>query len=240
MSTTQPVEVVTAAQVTAAQLKQHADAINERVNIITGHEAAFEDATLEHRLCIGRELACAKAAFGMTVQDGGKLGGRPSKETLSPGDKVSEKPIVLTASPLGFSNWLAREVPDFKRAKADLYINAFHALGLSTEEANPKLIREKIKALNHRADRDGKIRPTLKSLYKLGRPKPPEEPLKIEPPKDSAQLRLEDARESIQLWKDAWNSFLSRGQLDDLDLKGVQDLKEFLAGCRDQVTKRLR
>jgi hypothetical protein len=222
------VEIVTPAEVTAADLKGRAAVINEKVSIIKGHEGAFEEATLEHRLCIGLELAHAKADFGMSKADAGAIGG-----SMSPGD-------MLVANPLGFSAWLTREVPDFNRSKADLYINAFQALGLSRHEATPKLIREKIKSLNHLADKNGDPRPTLKSLYKIGKPAPSKEPLKIEGPKDSAQLRLEDARETFHLWKENFETALRRGQLDDLDKPGLQDLKEFLAGARDRINKRLR
>jgi hypothetical protein len=228
---TTEVEIVTAAEVTAADLKGRAETINEKISIIKGHQGAFEEATLEHRLCIGLELANAKAEFGITNDSRKGIGGRPS-ETLSPGDTVS--------NPLGFSAWLKTEVKEFDRSKADLYINAFQALGLSRHEATPKLIREKIKSLYHLADKNGEPRPSLKSLYKLGKPAPSKEPLKIEGPKDSAQLRLEDARETFHHWKEEFETALRRGQLDDLDKPGLEDLKEFIAGVRDRINARLR
>lgn len=234
-STTITAEVVTSADASAADLRAIADRINDKISVITGHESAFEDATLEHRLLIGLELSHAKAAFGITNDNRQGIGGRPS-QTLSTVDTVSDP----ASQSLGFTVWLAREVPDFKRGKADYYINAFHALGLSPHEASPKVIREKIKSLNHQADKSGDRRPTLKSLYKLGKPAKPEGPLLIEPPKDSAQLRLEDARESFHLWREKFETLLAGGVLDDLDRPGLLTMKEFLAGARDRVNARLK
>jgi hypothetical protein len=230
-STAITAEVVTSADATAADLRAIADRINDKISIITGHEAAFEDATLEHRLLIGLELSHAKAAFGLTKAQAGAIGGSKSTVDMLP-DPASQS--------LGFTVWLAREVPDFKRGKADYYINAFQSLGLSRHEATPKVIREKIKALNHQADKAGERRPTLKSLYKIGKPAKPEGTLLIEPPKDSAQLRLEDARESFHLWREKFESLLAGGVLDDLDRPGLLTMKEFLAGARDRVNARLK
>lgn len=225
-------EIITAQQYTEAQLRAASEIIKEKISIITGHQSAFEEATLEHRLVIGHELAKAKAAFGLSNEDRARLGGE-AKAAMSPGDKAP-------ANPLGFSAWLTREFTDFNRSKADLYVNAFHSLGLSTDEATPKLIREKLKKLVYHADQEGAPRPTLKSLYKLGKPAPSKAPLVIEAPKDSAQLRLEDARESFHLWKEQFEKLLRAGALDDLDRKGLEDLKEFTAGVRDRIAARLK
>jgi hypothetical protein len=77
----------------------------------------------------------------------------------------------------------------------------------------------------------------------------PEKPAKTKPgsitseaaPKDTAQLRLEDARESLQHIKDAWEQFIRAGQLDDLIKRDLEDLKEwFAAEVRDRISARLK
>lgn len=237
----QSVEVITAAEAARADLSAAAERINHAIELIKGHEDAFEEATLEHRLIIGLEIARAQEAFGMSVQEAGKLGGRPKEETVPTVGKVSEKTAVLACSPIGFSNWIAKEIPDLKRSTAQRYATAFNALGISTADATPAKITARLKKLRHEAGKANLPMPTLGMLYKQGKPqKQNPHTLNIEAPQDSAQLRLEDAREAFHLWKEQFETLLSRGQLDDLDPKGLQDLKEFLAGARDRVNKRLK
>lgn len=218
-------EVITAAEATTAELQSRAETINERVAIIANHETVFEDSTLEHRLIIGLELAHAKAAFGMSKADAGALGG-----SMSPGDMLPNS--------LGFSNWLAREVPDFKRAKADLYINAFNALGVPLREATESIIREKIKTLNHHADKDDAPRPTLKSLYRIGKPpkNKTERPLpKLPTPagekEDEADLAELD---SLQIIK-ALAKFIQSGRHQILTKTQIIHLDQQLLAAREVI-----
>lgn len=237
----QSVEVVTAAEASRADLSVSAERINRAIELIKGHEDAFEDATLEHRLIIGLEIARAQEVFGMSVQEAGKLGGRPTEETVSRRDKVSEKPTALACNPLGFSNWIAKEIPDLKRPTAIKYATAFLSLGISTADATPAKITARLKKLRHDAGKSNLPMPTLGMLYKQGKPAKSEDTtLNIEAPKDSAQLRLEDAREAFHLWKEEFEKMVRNGQLDDLDKAGLEDLKEFIAGARDRINKRLK
>lgn len=238
MPKTSNVEIVTAAEVIHADLRSSADRINQSIELIKGHENAFEDATLEHRLIIGLEIAKAQQAFGIDPQQRARLGGE-AKAALPTVGKA-EKPAVLTSNPLGFSNWIKTEIPDLPRSTAQRYATAFNALGLSTEEANTSLIRKRIKDFRHLAGKANEPMPTLATFYKMGRPAPSKEPLKIDGPKDTPKMRLEDAREAFHVWKEKFDQMLTRGQLDDLDRAGLEDLKEFLLSARDRVNKRLR
>lgn len=225
------VEVLTPAQSAKADLAATAQLVNETLETIRSHEGAMLEATLEHRLLIGLEIAKAQAVFGLSKAEAGAIGGSmPRRGMLS----------VANPNPLGFSNWIKTEIPELKRTTAQKYAIAFLGTGLSVEDATPQSIKEVVKKLRHRHGKENKPMPKLEDFYKAGKPKPSSEPLNIEAPKDSLQLRLEDARESVQIWKDQWNTFVSRGQLDDLDRKGREDLKEFLATCRDQLNQRLR
>lgn len=235
----QDVEVVTAAEVTQADLRASAERINKAIDLIKGHEDAFEESTLEHRLCIGLEIAKAQQVFGLNTHDRAKLGG-DSKAALSRRDKAEEKPAVLSCNPIGFSNWLTKEIPDLKRPTAIKYATAFQSLGLTAEDATPARIKSKLKDLRHQAGKANLPMPTLAMLYKQGKPARTDQTLNIEAPKDSKQLRLQDARESVALWKEQFEKMVRAGVLDDLDKPGLEDLKEFIATARDRVTKRLR
>lgn len=234
------VEIVTAAEVTQADLRASAERINNTIELIKGHQDAFEDATLEHRLCIGLEIAKAQQAFGMTVQEAGKLGGRPKEETLSTVDKVSQKPAVLTANPLGFSNWIKKETPDLPRPTAIRYAAGFRALGMAQEEATPAKIKAKLKDLIHHSDKASLPRPTLASLVKQAPKLPKPEKLTIIVPKSSKQLKLEDARETYHGWMETWDKALKSGHLENLDKKGLLQLQEFTATVRDRIKARLQ
>jgi len=68
----------------------------------------------------------------------------------------------------------------------------------------------------------------------------PAKPAAKGPVKSEAQLRIEDARESVWVWQEAWHKFVKRGQLDDLPQEETRALHEFLATCRDQVKTRIQ
>jgi hypothetical protein len=238
MSKAIPLEVVTSADLTQADLSASAERINSAIHLIQSHEGAFEEATLEHRLIIGLEICKAQQVFGLS--DPGQ------RNALGLNQHSAEAmPTVGKASPpspnsLGFAAWLQRETPDLKRTTAQRYSTAFQSLGLAPDAATPAKIREKIKTLRHAAGKAGQPMPTLAALYKLGKPKPPEGGLIIQPPPDSATIRLQDAREAFHIWKEEFETMLRRGVLDDLDKPGLLDLKEFIAGARDRINTRLK
>lgn len=223
-------EIITAAQAAEAELRTHANRINETIDLIANHESAFEEATLEPRLLIGLEIAKAQEAFGIAADQRKGIGGRPA-HTVSQRDKVSP-------NPLGFAAWITKEIPRLKRPTAIKYATAFRSLGLSTAEASPAKIRERIKRMRHEAGKAGQAMPTLGALYKLGKPKG-EESANTLPP-DSKKLRLEDAREAFHVWKSSGEKLVAGGQLDDLDRAGLEGLKEFLAWMRDRASARLK
>lgn len=233
------VEIVTDAEIACADLRASAERINQAIDLIKGHEDAFEDSTLEHRLVIGLEIVKAQQAFGMTNAQAAVLGGQ-AKAAVSTVDTAGKKPIVLTSNPLGFSNWLTKEIPSLKRATAYRYATAFNALGLSTEEANASQIRKKIKDFRHEAGKAGQPMPTLAILYKQGKPAPSKEPLKITAPPDSPEIRLQDAREAWFVWREKAETMINRGILDDLDKPGLEQMKEFQAWLRDRINARLK
>jgi hypothetical protein len=233
------VEIVTAAEVTKADLRAAAERINKSIDLIKGHQDAFEDATLEHRLCIGLEIAVAQQAFGMTRAEAGQLGGRPA-ETLPTVGTVIEKPPAATSNPLGFSNWIKKETPELARQTAQRYATAFRALGIPHAEATPQRIKAKIKDLYNHADKNGLPRPSLAALVKQAPKLPKPEALTVLVPKTSKQLKLEDAREFFAKWKEDFDEALTKGHLDHLDKKGLLDLQEFTATVRDRIKARLK
>ena len=221
-------EVLSPAQATEADLSAYAQRINESIELLKGHEAAFEDATLEHRLIIGLEIAKAQAAFGISKAQAGAIGG--SKPTVG----------MLGSNPLGFSNWLAKEIPDLKRSTAQRYSTAFAALGVSVDEATPRVIRERLKKIRHDAGKANLPAPTLAALYKQGKPAPVKGPLLIDAPTKSAQTRLEDAREHWFTWEEDGRKLVTGGFMDDLDKRGLEVLREFNLWMRDQINNRLK
>ena len=228
------VEIVTASQVSAADLLGLANAIDQSIDLVTSHEGAFEEATLEHRLEIGLNISKAIEVFGLTRAEAGNLGGRPP-ETVSTVDTVSPPPSI----PTGFVSWLGKYVPRLKRPTAYRYAAAYRSLGIPAAEASPARIKAKLKDLRHFAGKSNLPMPTLAALVKAA-PKPPKTPLAITGPQDSKQLRLEDARESLQDWKDQWAKFVKQGQLDDLTKRDVEQLKEFQLSIGDQIKARLK
>jgi hypothetical protein len=238
-SNPQSCEIVTDAECTRADLRASAERINQTIELIKGHEEAFDGATLEHRLCIGLEIARAQEAFGMTRAEAGTLGGRP-EETLPTVGKVSAKPAESAANPLGFSNWIRKETPDLPRSTAQRYASAFRSLGIDSAEATPQRIQAKLKDLNHHADKNSLPRPTLAALVKQAPKLPKPENLTIIVPKSSKQLKLEDARETYHLWMETWDKALKHGHLENLDKKGLLQLQEFTATVRDRIKARLK
>jgi hypothetical protein len=227
--------IVPPSEAAAVDLSAAAQIINATIDGITGHEEAFEEATLEPRLTIGLEILRAQEVFGMTRADAGDLGGRPS-ETLSRRD------TVFAAMPnfLGFSNWIAREIPRLKRPTAIKYATAFKSLDLDSATATPQQIRERVKKLRHDAGKQNLPMPTLGSLYRAGKP-PKDEPVKMLPsPLDSPTQRLRDAREFWHLFESKGRQLVTIGCLDDLDKQGLETLKEFNLWLRDRINARIK
>jgi hypothetical protein len=88
---------------------------------------------------------------------------------------------------------------------------------------------------------------TLRQLYLdleiITAPAPKEKPDKAAQPripKSEAQDRLEDAREMLQVWQDAWEKFVRLGYLDDLIPADLQRLKDFHLGMGDRIKARLK
>lgn len=68
----------------------------------------------------------------------------------------------------------------------------------------------------------------------------PEKPAQPRIGKTEKQDRLEDAREMIQVWQDAWEKIVRDGYLDDLIPADLQRLKEFHLGMGDRIKARLK
>jgi hypothetical protein len=236
------VEIVTESQVKTADFRASAQRINEALETIRSHEDAMIEATLEHRLCIGLELAKAQDAFG--ISDPGKRNAagtnQHAKEALSRRDMATETPAPITADPVGFSNWLAKEIPDLRRTTAYKYATAFAGTGLTIQDATPVKIRDVVKKLRHEFGKEGKPMPCLQDFYKRGRIPRSELVIIGAKPITSQQLRLEDAREIFHLWQEAFHKALKKGHLDHLDRKGLLELQEFTATVRDRIKARLK
>lgn len=232
----QDTEIVSASEMSAADLRAIAEEIEDKIDIIAKHEQSFEEGTLEFRLDIGHHIAKAMEVFTLSNDERASLGGG-AKAALSTVDKAQSDPI-----PAGFNAWLTASIPRLKRPTAYRYAAAFRSLGLTTEDATPARIRTRIKDLRHVAGKSGLPMPTLTLLAKQAPklPKPEDNTLTIVAPQDPAQLRLEDAREGFHLWKERFEIMVRAGQLDDLDRAGVEDLKEFIAGVRDRINARLK
>jgi hypothetical protein len=231
------VEIVTAAQVSTAELAGLAQAITRSREIIHQHEQLCHETTLEHYLDAGQMLARAQEIFTLSHSAAGALKGK-SSESLSTVDKLPETPPEIPAN-RGFSAWLAKEIPTLKRPTAIRYATAFRSLELPLD-AKPAAIRAKVKTLRHEAGKAGAPMPTLAALLKTA-PKPPEpETLIVLMPKSSKQLKLEDAREIFHLWMESWDKALKQGHLEHLDRNGLEQLKDFTATVRDRINARLK
>jgi hypothetical protein len=222
------VEVLTKAQAAALDLRAHSTTINETLDLIVKFEDSFEESTLEPRLLIGLEIAKAQEKFGMTKAEAGAVGGSKSQC-----DMLSDP----AAASVGFSGWLAREIPRLKRPTAIKYAHAFASLGIPAASATPAQIRAKIKDIRHHCGKNKLPMPSLHSLYKAGKPKPLEL-TNSEEPEDPT--RLGDAREAWFLWREKAEKLVNRGVLDDLDKPGLEALREFNLWMRDRITVRLK
>jgi len=227
-------EVVTPEDAAAYDLSAFAERVNTSLDTIEGHESAFSEATLEHRLQIGQVIAQAQEKFGLTQSE--QLAVAREGKALVARRATNE---ALTCNPIGFAAWLKREIPRLNRSTARKYATAFHGLGVAPD-ATPRQITERIKKLRHEAGKAGKPVPSLASLYTAGKPPKKDEPLQIEEPRDTAQLRLEDAREAFHTWHQTFETMIERGQLDDLDREGLKAEKEFFLAGLDRINKRLK
>lgn len=234
-SDSQPLEVVTASQVDAAELDGLASLIVSKIDLIAGHEGAFEEATLEHRLEIGLHIAKAQEIFTLSKPDQ-LAAARESKALMSTVDTREQPPAVSH----GFITWLGKNIPALKRPTAYRYATAFRSLELPLT-TKPAEIRAKLKTLRHQAGKENLPVPTLAALVKAA-PKPPKPVLMNLVPVSMSpqQLALEDAREAFHLWREAFEKLLRQGTLEDLDKPGLLQLKEFAATVRDRVNARLK
>lgn len=157
----------------------------------------------------------------------------------------------LTSNANQNGEWLAFE---FSEETARKYIEV--AKRIRMERSMSQKSQKQLKAIAAEPELDDTARSflnkltegqTLRQLYldldiitakpKEAKPAKPETPRLI---KTETQLRLEDAREAIFLWQEAFEKHVKRGTLDDLDKPGLLELKEFIAGARDRVNARLR
>lgn len=228
-------EVVTAAEVSTAELAGIAAAIDKSIDLVTNHEDAFEEATLEHRLEIGLHISRAMEVFTLSNTERAALGGE-AKSALSTVDKAESAPAI----PTGFVSWLGKNVSRLKRPTAYRYATAFRALAIPAAEATPAMIKSRVKDLRHQAGKANLPMPTLASLVKAAPKLTKPETLTIVVPKSSKQLKLEDAREAFHNWKAAFDKALKSGHLDHLDKKGLEELREFTATVRDRINARLK
>ena len=88
---------------------------------------------------------------------------------------------------------------------------------------------------------------TLRQLYLdldiITAPAPKEKPEKPSQPrigKTEKQDRLEDARVAWFVWRESAEKMVKRGQLDDLDKTGLEEMKEFQGWLRDRINARLK
>lgn len=223
----------------SADLAAAAALINRTIDSITGHEEAFEEATLEPRLLIGLEIARARELFGMTNAEAGALGGE-AKASVSRRDTLESDPEPAPAPAdgyIGLVGWLKKEIPRLKRPTALKYATAFETLGLDTSTATPAQIRERVKKLRHDAGKKGLPMPTLGSLYRESRPKGK---MLIELPEPPPRLRLEDAREAWFFFEEKGRTLVMDGILDDLDKPGLEKLRDFNLWLRDRINARLK
>lgn len=233
MKSTQ-VEVITEAEANRADLRRSAERIASAIEIIKGHESAFEESTLEHRLIIGREIATAQQLFGLSVSEKMEVA-REGKALLSRRDN-SPAPAPNF---LGFSSWLTTEIPDLKRTTAIKYATAFRGTGIRLGEATDAKIRSKIKDLRHQASKAGLPMPSLGMLYKQG--KPSKEKIQYLPP---APPSLEDlageARVRFHEWMGEWDLMVKVGHLEPLGKADLAPIEQFLTTCRDQIRNRIK
>ena len=228
-------EIVPPSEAAAVDLSAAAQIINATIDGITGHEEAFEEATLEPRLTIGLEILRAQEVFGMTTPN-------PAGTNQHSKEVVSRRDTTSPARPnfLGFSNWIAREIPRLKRPTAIKYATAFKSLDLDPASATPQQIRERVKKLRHDAGKQSLPMPTLGSLYRAGKPPKDKTPLAISCPGFEPNQRLRDAREHWHTFEQKGRQLVTLGCMDDLDKPGLESLKEFNLWLRDRINARLK
>lgn len=227
-------EIVTASEISAADLRLHAENINSAIDLVVKHEEAFSAATLEPCLLIGREIAKARAIFGLTTVT------RTIPATLSRAVTTSDDEVEVQPNSLGFTAWLAREIPRLKRPTALKYATCYAALELPAD-APDTAVRAAVKQLTYAADKGGQPRPSLNSLYKAGKPSKeqlmlPEGGLAM--PCDSPEIQRQDAREYFHDWITQGESLVNRGHLDALDKPGLAKLRDFNLWLRDRINAR--
>ena len=221
-------EIITESEGLAADLQAAAAAINETIDLITAHEDAFNESTLEPRLLIGLEIAKAQEAFGLNPPE------RTIPTTLSRRDNVP----AATSNPLGFSAWISKNIPRLNRSTAIKYATAFRSLGISTHDATTTRIRAKIKDLRHQCGKNNLPMPSLAMLYKQGRP-PKQDLPRIESKPDPEDIAGE-GRVQLHEWMTTWDNIVRLGYLEPLTAADLQPVADFLTTCRDNIRARIK
>lgn len=224
-------EIITAAEAAAAELRQHAETINDSINLIVQHEEAFKESTLEPCLLIGREITKAQELFGIFDHSQRNIEGR-NQHT----GEAKSRPVTRPDS-LGFAAWLGREIPRLKKPTAYKYATCFKALGLPVDAPDSK-ITAKIKDLRHVASRDSEPMPSLNTLYKAGLP-PKDDAPRITHKPDPEDLAGE-GRVQLHDWMGTWDTIVRLGYLEPLSASDLQPVMDFLTTCRDLVRLRIK
>lgn len=229
--------VVTSKEALAADLAPLAETINSQSDLILRHEIATQEETIVPRLLIGQSVARAKEIFGLTKAEAGRIGGSKTQRGVLP----DEDPATLS---LGFQAWLKQATATLPkklpRQTAEKYATAFQSLRLPAD-CKPAAIAAAVKDLRHRALSAGSPSLSLAYILKSAEPEKEEtESTAIIIPPDSATLRLQDAREAFQKWRDLFEKLLAKGALEDLDRAGLEQLHDFNLGVRDRIKARLK
>ena len=136
------------AQLSPISLASLAATANEAIEIISRHEAAFEHATLEHRLIIGQQMAIAQDAFGLSMEEKTSLGGQMAS-AIRNGLAAEAAELERTG---GFGGWLALNCPKLPRQTAQKYATAYRGLGLPLDASNDEIFLRVDDIRNGRAD----------------------------------------------------------------------------------------
>jgi hypothetical protein len=220
-------EVITESEEHASRLSAIAEIISDHIGLITKHEDAFQEATLEPRLLIGQQILAAQEIFGLTRQQAGNLGGRPSTSD----NRVTRDTVSDEVTSMGFSGWLAANIPALKRPHAYKLATAYKALSLPADASLPK-IRDAVKTLRHKSGKAGEAMPTIDTLYRAG--KPPKDAPKLPAPENPADLAGE-ARVNVTVWIETWDKIQRTGDLDYLGKPDLAPLEQFLTTTREYV-----
>ena len=136
------------AQLAPISLASIAATANEAIEIISRHEAAFEHATLNHRLIIGQQMAIAQDAFGLSIED--KLSeARQMASAIRSGLAAEAAELERTG---GFGGWLALNCPKLPRQTAQKYATAYRGLGLPLDASKDEIFLRVDDIRNGRAD----------------------------------------------------------------------------------------